>query len=108
MDSLNAPANKTEAERIWKSEPIETESLESLDTGITTFEADTSASLETLFLDIFDTVNDHHNTYSYADEIAWSLLEAHGACLSKQIESFLAEYGDMKYETFRSGFKCWR
>ncbi|WP_176060191.1 hypothetical protein [Paraburkholderia sp. BCC1876] len=93
------PANVAVAEQIWRALPKPPEL--NMEGGITTF-IQYGVDREGWCDAILDSVDDHHNCYSY--DPGYSILEVYGTPLTERLRSALVEFGFSVFTPTEYGF----
>lgn len=93
------PANVAVAEQIWRALPKPLEL--NMEGGVTTF-IQYGVDREGWCDAILDSVDDHHNCYSY--DPGYSILEVYGTPLTERLQSALVEFGFSVFTPTEYGF----
>jgi hypothetical protein len=95
--------NNLAAQRAWAEAA---DAKVSLRCGITTFPRMPSQSLEDSVVSIFETIDEHHD--SYDEDTRWGTIEVYGIEPTARIKDELREYGVTDIQEFEGGFRATR
>ncbi len=94
---VDSPTNKLIIKELWEIRPDEDHTE-----GITSFIYDVTDSPESRFMEILESILEHHGPYSH--DPPCSKVNVIGAKLTNQIKDFLVDYEFTKYEITNIGF----
>jgi hypothetical protein len=97
----DSPTNKRSAEAVRV-----TSAGQSIELGVTTFRIADQDSPETMLLDVLDTVDLHHGSYSHNPP--WSELHIYGTTATPGVQLALAKFGARVIDQSQNGFRCAR
>jgi hypothetical protein len=97
----DTPPNRRVAESCWQL-PVE----DPLEQGVTTFKVADSDTPEAMLLEVLDTVDLHHGTYSH--DPPWDSLLIIGCAPTPAVRKALAELGVDRLVEVEDGFECSR
>jgi hypothetical protein len=89
------------AQECWESNPVQ-----SLERGITTFDFVESASAEEIFLRVLPMFDLHHGEHSH--DPPWTQLLVYGVSSTPAVREALRHYGQCHFEDTADGFRCSR